>query len=248
MTGYSNAVIILNMVKCSPQRQQRKAALREQILEAARALFVRCGYEAVTMRDIADRIGYTATALYYHFPDKASLLHELCQRDFLSLQSFFQRLARVPDPVERLRQAGLAYVRFGLEHPQHYQFMFMTPYPEPAPHEVDIAQGDPSQDSYAFLRQAVEEAIRDGRFRPQYHDADRAAQMLWAAMHGLVSLHLTCRQSRWLKWRSTQRTAEWMTEALLRGLLRAPEDAAAPGAKRAGSRRQGARTTAYEKA
>jgi AcrR family transcriptional regulator len=241
-------VIIFNVVKSSPQRQRRKAALREQILEAARALFVSRGYEAVTMREIADRIGYTATALYYHFPDKASLLHELCRRDFLVLQSFFQRLARVADPVERLRQAGLAYVRFGLEHPQHYQFMFMTPYPEPAPHEVDIAQGDPSQDSYAFLRQAVAEAIQAGRFLPQYDDAERVAQMLWAAMHGLVSLHLTCSQSRWLEWRSTRRTAELIGEALLRGMLRGPEGAAPQTARSVKPSRRMARRNPHEKA
>lgn len=203
-----------------PQRERRKAALRERILKAARELFVSRGYDAVTMREIADRVGYTATALYYHFPDKVALLHELCRRDFLALQSFFQRLARVADPVERLRRAGLAYVRFGLEHPQHYQFMFMTPYPEPAPHEVDIAQGDPSQDSYAFLRQAVKEAIAAGRFLPQYNDAERVAQMLWAAMHGLVALHLSCRESRWLSWRSTEQTAHWMAKAMLRGMLK----------------------------
>lgn len=207
------------MVKSQQQRERRKAALREQILEAARALFIRHGYEAVTMREIADRIGYTATALYYHFPDKAALLHELCARDFKTLQAYFQRLARVADPVERLRRAGLAYVRFGLQHPQHYQFLFMTPYPEPAPHEVDITHGDPSQDSYAFLKRTVEEALAAGRLRPEYTDAEQVAQMLWAAMHGLVSLHLTSRDSRWLSWRPTTRTAQWMAETMIRGLL-----------------------------
>lgn len=222
--------------------------MREQILEAARALFVSRGYEAVTMRELADRIGYTATALYYHFPDKASLLHELCRRDFLALQSFFQKLAQVEDPVERLRLAGRAYVRFGLEHPQHYQFMFMTPYPEPAPHEVDIAQGDPSQDSYAFLRQAVEEAIQAGRFLPQYRDAEQVAQMLWAAMHGLVALHLSCRDSRWLSWRPTRRTAELMGDTMLRGMLRAPSRADSRAGRTAASGARRRKRNGHEKA
>ncbi|MCX8156758.1 MAG: TetR/AcrR family transcriptional regulator [Verrucomicrobiae bacterium] len=238
-----------NVVKSSPQREQRKAALREQILAAARALFVSRGYEAVTMRQIAERIGYTATALYYHFPDKAALLHELCRRDFLALQSFFQRLAQVRDPVERLRQAGQAYVRFGLEHPQHYQFMFIIPYPEPAPHEVGITQGDPSQDSYAFLRQAVEEAIRAGRFLPAYRDAEQVAQMLWAAMHGLVALHLNCSRSRWLAWRPTKQTAALMAETMLRGMLRKPPASRStpPHAATPSHRRRTAGRKAHEK-
>jgi AcrR family transcriptional regulator len=56
------------------RRAQEKAELRAQILDAARRLFAERGYAAVTMRAIARRIGYTATALSYHFPDKESLL------------------------------------------------------------------------------------------------------------------------------------------------------------------------------
>ena len=48
------------------------------ILDAARELFATEGYEAVTMRRIADRIEYSPTAIYFHFKDKESLVRELC--------------------------------------------------------------------------------------------------------------------------------------------------------------------------
>ena len=63
------------------------------------------GFEAVTMRAIADRIEYTPTALYHHFPSKQALLNELCQSDFAGLASHMQGAA-VPDPIERLRAVG----------------------------------------------------------------------------------------------------------------------------------------------
>ncbi|HEY8369587.1 MAG TPA: helix-turn-helix domain-containing protein, partial [Thermodesulfobacteriota bacterium] len=56
------------------RRERERAATRAKILDAARELFVSEGYDAVTMRRIADRIEYTAAALYRHFPDKRALL------------------------------------------------------------------------------------------------------------------------------------------------------------------------------
>lgn len=49
------------------RKARDKARLRNQVLDAARDLFVQHGYEAVTMRRIAAKVEYTATALYFHF-------------------------------------------------------------------------------------------------------------------------------------------------------------------------------------
>src|SRR5438067_11335330 len=95
------------------------------------ALFVHHGYEAVTMRQIAKKIEYTPTAIYFHFKDKEELLKELCGQDFLKLAGVFQDLGKVRDPLQRLYQLGLAYMDFGLEFPNHYRLMFMTPHPHP---------------------------------------------------------------------------------------------------------------------
>ncbi len=200
------------------RRTKEKAALRGRILEAARSLFAREGYQAVTMREIARKIGYTATALYYHFPDKESLLRELCETDFKALLQYFKRLGRIPDPVERIRRTAQAYVQFGLEYPQQYRLMFMTPHPQPSP--TSIEQGNPDQDAYAFLLQAVQEAMGAGRFRPEYKDRDLIAQALWASMHGLIALHLTRIDDDWLKWRPPLKTAAVLCDVLLRGFLK----------------------------
>ena len=77
------------------RREREKQEVRQRILDAARELFVKDGYEAVTMRKVADAIEYSPTALYLHFKDKESLMRELCHGDFLSLARAFQRIARV---------------------------------------------------------------------------------------------------------------------------------------------------------
>src|SRR4051794_31634463 len=94
------------------RREREREATRAKIMAAARDLFAREGYEAVSMRRIAEVIEYSPTAIYVHFKDKDALFRELCAHDFGRLAEVFAQLSRVADPVERVRQIGLAYVRF----------------------------------------------------------------------------------------------------------------------------------------
>src|SRR4051794_38769779 len=111
------------------RREREREQVRTKILNAARELFVSEGYEAVTMRKIAQRIEYTPTAIYFHFKDKAALVRELCGVDFLILAKKLVGLEKIDDPLEKLERIGYAYVEFALEHPNHYRLMFMTPLP-----------------------------------------------------------------------------------------------------------------------
>src|SRR5882762_4813068 len=100
------------------RREREKTALREEILEAARELFVTEGYEKVSMREIAKKIEYSPTTIYLYFRDKQDLIHQVCQETFAMLIQTLKSLnLDLTSPVEGLRQAGYAYVHFGLEHP-----------------------------------------------------------------------------------------------------------------------------------
>src|SRR6478672_1413373 len=110
------------------RREREKTEVRDKILDAARNLFVSEGYESVSMRKIAEAIEYSPTAIYVHFKDKAELMQQLCQHDFRSLAHVFQDLAKIADPVERIRQTGHTYIRFAAGNPNHYRLMFMTPH------------------------------------------------------------------------------------------------------------------------
>jgi AcrR family transcriptional regulator len=200
--------------------------MRTKILDAARALFVEHGYEAVTMRKIAEKIEYTATALYGHFEDKETLLRAICDVDFLAIRGAFERLGKVTDPIERLRKIGVAYVDFAVEFPNHYRLMFMTPHPRKDPALSAVKQGDPDQDAYAFVRATVAEARQAGRFREEFVDDDLLAQLVWSGVHGVVALHLTKGDDPWLTWRPVKKTAKIMVDTMIRGLLRTegPDD------------------------
>ena len=101
-------------MKSVTRRKQQQEDLRAKILDAARELFVNEGVEAVSMRKVADKIGYSATTLYNYFDDKEALLFALCDADFGTLQELFKKIGKIADPIERLRKLGQAYITFAL--------------------------------------------------------------------------------------------------------------------------------------
>lgn len=206
------------------RRERERQEVRQKILDAARGLFVEHGYEAVSMRMIAREIEYSPTAIYFHFRDKAALFRELCSGDYLALAGVFGKIARVEDPVERLRSLGRAYAHFALEYPNHYRLMFMTPSPA-QPDEDELARrGNPDEDAYAFLRATIVEGIEKGCYRAEFSgDPDALAQLVWAGVHGVVSLHITKEGDPWIEFRPAQETAQAMIEVMIRGLVREPE-------------------------
>ena len=200
------------------RRSRERAETRERILEAAREMFVELGYEATTMRAIADRIEYTPTAIYHHFRNKEALLSELCAQDFRALASAFQKIGRIENPVERLRRAGRTYVEFGLEHPMQYQLMFMTRKPPEVMQEIRGA--DPSEGAFAFLRQTCADMVATGRLRPEYRNPDELALMAWSAVHGYLSLRIVKQDDDFIRWTDTRTTAARICDAMLEGVLR----------------------------
>lgn len=204
------------------RKERERLALRRKILDAARTLFAEQGYDAVTMRTIAHEVEYSPRTLYLHFKDKEELIRELCQEDFRAFGEEFGKLLGVPDPLERLRFAGLAYARFAAEFPHHYQLMFMTSKPvHEDPAEVEWI-GNPEADAYAFVRACAAEAKAKGLLRAGWEDADLAAQVIWGALHGVIALHVTHRDDPFVPWRELEARIEGVIRLILDGLRAQP--------------------------
>ena len=130
----------------------------------------------------------------------------------------------IGDPIERLRKIGHAYVAFGLESPNHYRLMFMTPHPPIGKSEAEEARrGNPEEDAYAFLKATVADGVAQKRFRPELTDVDLLAQTVWSGTHGVVSLHIAKCNDDWVDWRPVQKTATLIIDAMIRGLTRPRE-------------------------
>src|SRR5262245_15959385 len=109
-------------------RARQKQLLRQQILDAARELLMRNGYDQLSMRRVADRIDYSPTAIYLHFKDKQELVSSLCDESFAKLVHELETLAEeYPDPLVRLRKGMERYIELGMKNHKHYLTTFGMP-------------------------------------------------------------------------------------------------------------------------
>src|SRR5690349_6796199 len=208
------------------RRDRERQLLRRRILDAARELFATRGYEAVTMREIARRIEYSATALYSHFIDKETLVRELCKEDFAAFaQRFLDQVAAGGDALERLVRAGFVYLGFAEEFPHHYRLMFMSELP-PNPPETGERE-DPAKNAYVFVRALVADVMQAGGLREDLTDVDLVAQSVWAGVHGAAALDVIVpRSESWLDFRPRRARFAAALEVITRGVARDPERAA----------------------
>lgn len=85
----------------------REAFRRADILEAARSLFVRCGYKKTTMEDIARAAGITKPTIYTYFEGKKDIMMSLVEWE-----------------AEQVLDAGLSHVEDGASAPEQLACMF----------------------------------------------------------------------------------------------------------------------------
>ena len=167
------------------RRAREKAQLRQQILIAARELFVNEGYENVSMRKIANKIEYSPTTIYLYFKDKADLLDSVCKETLLNLLNTLAQLkSDISDPVETLRKSGKAYVEFGLKYPQDYKLTFVV---RPQFQKgLGLEEGSVGEKVFDYLREMVSECIQHQVFCQV--DVETTGQVLWSAVHGVTLL------------------------------------------------------------
>ena len=178
------------------RKARQKKFLRKEILDAASELFVRDGYENVSMRRIADKIEYSPTTIYLYFKDKSELLEQVCKETFGRLVQRLSKIMEQPgDPVERLRRGLLTYIQFGLENPHHYRATFMMLLPEGFDDKKLHQEDSPGMQAYAFLTRGLADCVKAGKMTAL--NVELAAQTLWAGVHGITSLLITHSDFPW---------------------------------------------------
>lgn len=180
------------------RRLREKENLREEILDAARELFVKEGYESVSMRKIAEKIEYSPTTIYLYFADKAELLYCLCQETFEQLRKSMEVLGQESnDPLSCLKKSMKIYIDFGLEHPNHYKVAFIIKPEHQENADLYLSEQSSGQKAYSCMRKVVEEGINQGQLRAG--DVEATTQVIWAAIHGVTSLLITHTQFPWVE-------------------------------------------------
>jgi len=166
-------------------RPEEIESFRERLCDVAMQTFAEEGYEAVTLRGLAEKLGCSHATPYRYFADKREIFAAVCALGFDRFADALERAARgVSDPEERVRAIGRAYFKFAMSEPHAYRIMFELREPVGAPnprYKVKEIR------SWQAILQAVELAVQAGALAG---DPDLVAHQMWAGLHGLVSLHL----------------------------------------------------------
>ncbi len=167
----------------SSKKEQEHQRMRRMILDAAKELFAKDGFDNVSVRKIAARIDYSPAALYRYFKNKEDLILSLKHEGLARFAKMRVHLADIKDPFERLREAGRMYLNYAISEPEYYDLLFNRSVPSFCDPEKWV--GEPSK-SFMNLKQTVKECIETGVLGNV--SVDIAVASLWASVHGLASL------------------------------------------------------------
>lgn len=154
-------------------------ALRTRLLEVTSHLVSTVGTDAVTVRDAARRAGTSSSAVYALFGSRDALVAAVAEEGFRRFAGHLAGVARTDDPGADLYALGLAYRASALADPHFYRAMFDRPLPQ-APRPAE-------RETFLVLREAVARVLTA---RDRHADPDDVAYLLWAQVHGLVTLEL----------------------------------------------------------
>ncbi|WP_328944294.1 TetR/AcrR family transcriptional regulator [Streptomyces sp. NBC_00250] len=147
--------------------------LRQAVLAAALDVIAADGPAALSLRDLARRAGVSHAAPAHHFKDRTGLLTALATEGYGLLA---EALASAPE----LRERGVRYVRFAVEHPAHFQVMF----------QPELLRAD-DPDLLAAKERASAELRAGVADLTDVPDARTAGIAAWSLAHGFATLLLT---------------------------------------------------------
>jgi AcrR family transcriptional regulator len=167
-------------------RRYHHGDLRAAFLAEAAKIVESDGVPALTLREIARRVGVSHAASTNHFADKGALLAELAAEGFEELAAELAAVKRSRSPLAHLRDTGRAYVRFALRRPGHFRVMFGQGAGPRGPSTRLEAAG---MSAYALLERAVIGVMPPARARSPERVREEAF-LAWSVVHGAAMLVL----------------------------------------------------------
>jgi AcrR family transcriptional regulator len=167
--------------------ERRRAAVMAEALDHAVALMTEEGVGALSVSEVARRMGMRGPSLYKYFPSRHALYDALFARGLADQQAAVRAAVADLDPgVPRIRAGAAAVVRWAVEHPALAQLLHWRPVPgfEPSP-----AVFAPSVAEMSEVRAEFAEAVRLGQLVPAA-DSDEAVRLYTVVLSGLISQQL----------------------------------------------------------
>jgi AcrR family transcriptional regulator len=166
-----------------PRRTYHHGNLREALLQGALGVIAELGPAAFTLREVARRAGVSHNAPYRHFRDKDALLAAVAAQGFRELTRAMRDAGeRKSEPLDKLKQSGLAYVAFAIRRPEHFTVMFDSPVI--ACKDAEYLQA--SREAFDTLVNYIR-ICQDQSQLPAGNTLERALYA-WSLVHGIAKL------------------------------------------------------------
>jgi AcrR family transcriptional regulator len=155
------------------------------LLGAAADILETEGPDALSVRRIAAAAGVAPMGVYNHFKSKFGIIEALYVQGFDRLREATASIEEIQDPYEGLMQCGRRYRSLALANPMLYRIMFQSAVPgfEQSEEAFEVAV-----QAFGTLANAVRRAMAAGVIAEG--PLTDTAQILWASVHGWVSLEL----------------------------------------------------------
>lgn len=204
-------------------QEDLRQTLRQGMLDAATRLLTEEGPAALTVRRVAEAVNCSTTLLYSFFGGKEGLANELYLEGFARLkQEFLEASAQAAQKKENteglapLRLHARIYHQYARRNPSYYMVMFGDAIAGFVP---PVESRKQAWASLAVLIDTFDACMKNGALPPSNPTA--AARLLWAAMHGAVSLEL---KGYYLKTERADELFDAAVNAVLRSLQLPPDE------------------------
>jgi len=174
---------------------RKREELQRRILHEARDIVVADGFQALSMRKLAERADCALGTLYLYFKNRDDIARHLWTQGFGQLVDALAPSATIADPSERMRSIARAYVQFGLSQNETYRLLFMEDpkFSEGTTYSNSIPEGtvDPGAQAMGLLLGLVSDLQTAGIVDKSANNF-QIMETFWTSLHGIVSLRITC--------------------------------------------------------
>lgn len=188
--------------------------LKEELLRTATDMIDKEGLDAITLRDLTQRLGTSRTAVYRHFASKEALILGVIEKGYEDIDLIFTPIFqdRTQSVAHRFNTMARAYLDFAIEHPNLYRLLFGEKYHQEREKLCDYKDESQATGLYALIGLLLE-AQEEGTIAPV--DPMIQAAMAWASIHGLASLLI---DGHLMMSDNMEAIYEYSIEVLLKGL------------------------------
>jgi len=172
----------------SERRIRERLDTRQSILATARELFLLKGFEATTIRNIAEKIEYSPSTIYQHFKDKNEIFYTIHSEAFAELVRYLNASEMHKNPMDQLIALGQIYIQFALENPELYDLMFIMEAPIDFLNYLEDANWTEGKMAFDYLKSVIANCIQQGLIKET--DLESLSYLIWSTVHGLVTISI----------------------------------------------------------